>query len=326
MDTRSERGVALIIAMMTMLLMSALGLALVMTATTETAIAGNFRNSSEALYAADAALERAIGDVLTVSDWNRLLDGSNQSSFVDGGPGGTRTLPDGSTIDLAQAINLANCQRITSCSDADMNETKRERPWGANNPRWRLYAYANLNDVLPDASSIDSPYYVVVMVADDSSESDANPLLDGAMPCGAGERPGPPPACNPGTGVIAMRAEAFGPRGAHKVLEVTLARPVVDSGVPPNAPEQQASRATGPDDHRPVTKVYPDELYTADADRPIVNSLSTASVGGEGQNVAVGSALLAPTMFTVSTFGNLDHFNIGAGQAGVRLLSWREVR
>ena len=35
---------------------------------------------------------------------------------------------------------------------------------------------------------------------------------------------GDPPTCNPGTGVIAMRAEAFGPRGAHKVIELTLAR------------------------------------------------------------------------------------------------------
>ena len=302
MDTRSEHGVAVIIAMMTMLLMSALGMALVMTAATETTIAGNFRNSSEALYAADAALERAIGDVLTVSDWNRLLDGSTLSSFVDGGPGGTRTLAEGSTIDLAQAIHLANCQRITGCSDADMNETTSERPWGANNPRWRLYAYASLNDMLPDTSAIDSPYYVVVMVADDPSENDANPLLDGAMPCRVGESSGPPPACNPGTGVIAMRAESFGPRGAHKVLEATLARPVV----PPNVSQQHPTHAAGPDNHHLVTKVYPGELYTADADRPIVNSLGTPSGGGEGQNP--------------------DHFNIGAGHPGVRLLSWREVR
>jgi hypothetical protein len=28
-----------------------------------------------------------------------------------------------------------------------------------------------------------------------------------------------------GTGVITLRAEAFGPRGAHKVIEMTVARP-----------------------------------------------------------------------------------------------------
>jgi hypothetical protein len=214
MNIRGERGVAMIIAMLAMLLMSALGTALVLTTTTETNIAGNFRNSSEALFAADAGLERAMEDILTVPDWNKLLDGSTQSAFVDGAPSGSRTLQDGSTIDLTQAINMANCQKVATCSDADMNDsTNRERPWGVNNPRWKLYAYANLKDMLPVTDTINSPYYVVVMVADDPSENDGDPSKDGANSL-----------LNPGSGVIAMRAEAFGPRGAHKVLEQTLAR------------------------------------------------------------------------------------------------------
>src|SRR5439155_21725553 len=31
-------------------------------------------------------------------------------------------------------------------------------------------------------------------------------------------------AANPGAGVLALRAEAFGPRGAQKVIEATIAR------------------------------------------------------------------------------------------------------
>src|SRR3954470_19890962 len=115
MDIRREDGVALIIAMMAMLLMSALGVALILTTTTETMIAGNFRNSQEALYAADAVIERAMDDVLTVPDWNKLLDGSTQSAFVDGAPSGQRTLLDGSTIDLTQALNVANSQKGWAC-------------------------------------------------------------------------------------------------------------------------------------------------------------------------------------------------------------------
>ena len=83
----------MVIAMMAMLLMSALGIALVLTTSSETMIAGNFSNSSEALYAADAAVERSMEDILTVPDWNKLLDGSAQSAFVDGPPSGDRTLP-----------------------------------------------------------------------------------------------------------------------------------------------------------------------------------------------------------------------------------------
>ena len=65
--------------------------------------------------------------------------------------------------------------------------------------------------MIPTAS-INSPFYVVVMVADDPSENDGDPLKDGTA------------ADNLGKGVIALRAEAFGPFGAHKVIELTVAR------------------------------------------------------------------------------------------------------
>jgi len=97
------------------------------------------------------------------------------------------------------------------CGAAEMNAATTERPWGPNNPRWQLYAYNNVSALMP-AGTIDSAYYAVVMVADDASENDGNPLQDGAS------------QTNPGSGVIAMRAEAFGPKGAHKVIELTVAR------------------------------------------------------------------------------------------------------
>ena len=226
MDIRREDGIAMVIAMIAMLLMTALGVALVLTTSSETMIAHNFRNGQEALYAADAAIERAMDDVLTVPDWNKLLDGSTQSAFVDGAPSGQRTLPDGSTIDLTQALNMANCQKLT-CSAADLTAISSERPWGVNNPVWRLYGYGNLRDMLPATDTINSSYYVMVMVGDDPSDNDGNPLLDGgglgACPPGQVSALSPTP-CNPGYGVLALRAEAFGPRGAHKVIEITVAR------------------------------------------------------------------------------------------------------
>jgi hypothetical protein len=212
MNIRSEKGIAMLVAMMAMLLMTALGVALVLTTSSETIIAGNFRNGQEALYAADAAVERAMEDILTVPDWNRLLDGSTQSAFVDGSPSGLRNLRDGSTIDLGQAVNMANCQKTTDCTVDEMNALTAERPWKTNNPRWKLYAYSNLRDMLPASDTINSDFYVVVMVADDPSDNDGDPTKDSQV------------AGNPGMGVIALRAEAFGPRGAHKVIELTLGR------------------------------------------------------------------------------------------------------
>jgi hypothetical protein len=152
-----------------------------------------------------------MDDLLTVSDWNLLLSGTVRS-FVDGAPSGARTLADGSTIDLTQAVNRVNCQHTTTCSEIDMNAVTAERPWGVNNPRWQLYAYGKLADILP-SGTINSPYYVVVFVADDPSETDGDPLHDGVSP-----------GTNPGSGVIALRAEAFGPRGSLRAIELSVAR------------------------------------------------------------------------------------------------------
>ena len=79
-----ERGAALVVALMATMLLSALGLALILTTTTETKITGNYTYAQEALYAADAAIERTVQDVLTVPDWNDMLSGAQRSAFVDG--------------------------------------------------------------------------------------------------------------------------------------------------------------------------------------------------------------------------------------------------
>jgi hypothetical protein len=227
---QDERGVALIIALMAMMLMAALGAALVMTTTSETMIAGNFSRGDEGLFAADAAMERALDDLLTVPNWNDLIAGKVQSGFVDGLPTGQRTLPDGSTIDIGQALAMANCGKLT-CSPSDLTSNSTgQRPWGLNNPVWQAYAYGPLANMLP-TGTINSSYYVMVLVADDPSETDNNPMADGVTLCAGGEVwdnyvPGDPATapCNPGTGVLSLRAEAFGPRGAHKVIEMTVAR------------------------------------------------------------------------------------------------------
>ena len=218
---RREDGMAMIVALMAMMLMTALGLSLVLTTSSETMISGNFRSGGEALYAADAILERSMDDLLTIPDWNKLLDGSLQSGFIDGPPSGQRTLPDGTTLDLGQVLSFANCNLPTTCSGPDMDAYTEERPWFVNNPRWQLFAYGSVGDLLP-TGTINSPFYVVVLIGDDPSESDGNPLLDGGPPIQLAN--GNVPNKNDGVGVIALRAEAFGPRGAHKVIEMTVTK------------------------------------------------------------------------------------------------------
>ena len=93
---------AIIVALMAMLLMSALGAALVLTTSSEALVAANFRNAQEGVYAADAALERAMADLASMPDWQPILDGSMQSGFVDGPPSGVQTLADGSLLEFGE--------------------------------------------------------------------------------------------------------------------------------------------------------------------------------------------------------------------------------
>jgi hypothetical protein len=211
--------VALIVALMAMLFMSAIGTALVLTTSVDSKITRNFRISTEAFYAADAVLDRAVDDLRAIHDWSMVLSGAARSAFVDGSPAGTRALADGRRIDLGALVNLANCRKAATCSDAEMDDATVDRPWAANNPRWQLFAWGRL-DAIAAEGAVSSPFYVVVMAADDPSENDGDPLHDGRALCAQGQAT----ECNPGTGTLVLRAEAFGPFGAHKILELTISR------------------------------------------------------------------------------------------------------
>jgi Tfp pilus assembly protein PilX len=188
---RNEDGVALIVVLLATMLLTGLALSLVLITSGETMLTANYRHSQEVLYGADAAIERVVQDVLTVSQWNQLIDpgGNLQSSFTEGPT--VVTLADGTTIDVEKER-----ARLQAESDATA-------VWGANNPVWQLYAYGPLSSILPDG--VDSPVYVAVFVADDPSETDGNPSNDG-------------------NGVLTLHAEAWGAGGSRKVVEVTLAR------------------------------------------------------------------------------------------------------
>lgn len=206
--SRGESGFAILVAIMGVLIMSAAGLALVLGTSTETMIARNFRDGTAVKYAAEAIAVKGLGDLAAETDWSRVVGGAARSSFFDGDGTGTRVLSDRSTIDLTSIVNARNCGKPAGCSDTDMDRVSAERPWGANNPRWRVYGCGALEDL----AAAPSPYYVVLLVGDDPLETDGNPLTDGA---GSG---------NPGRNVLVLLGEAFGPGGVHGVVELTVRR------------------------------------------------------------------------------------------------------
>jgi hypothetical protein len=210
MTARSERGAVLVVTLMAMLLLSAIGAALVLATSTDVQIAANAGAATEAFYAADAIFERTLAELRAAPDFTSVLDGSLGSQFVDGPPTGVQTMPDHAVVDLPGVENFANCASRNPCSDTDMDSSIRDRPWGRRNPRWRLFSWGML-----EAHNAGPSLYVVSLVADDPGETDDDPRQDGGW---TGT------AVNPGAGVLLIRAEAFGRRGAHRVVEGSVVR------------------------------------------------------------------------------------------------------
>ena len=77
-SAQSERGIAMIVALLAMSLMLALGTSLMLSTMTETKIVTNYRSNSESLYAADAAIERALDDLLIGLRGDRVLASRNE--------------------------------------------------------------------------------------------------------------------------------------------------------------------------------------------------------------------------------------------------------
>jgi hypothetical protein len=185
----ADRGSALVIAMLGTALLSGLGVGLITMTTTERNIAANYRKGSELIYAADAAVERVVQDLLLAPDWSPVVSGAVRSAFVDNSL--TPTTPTG------QALNLMS---MTTTLQAQADGVNR---WGANNPRWRLFAYGPLAG-MAGAGTIHSDAYVVVWMGDDPSETDNNPDADT-------------------NGVVAVIAQAIGANGSIRTVEATVA-------------------------------------------------------------------------------------------------------
>jgi Tfp pilus assembly protein PilX len=206
---RTERGIAIVFVLLAMMLLSALGVALALTTSSERQVSAAYGAGAEVFYAADAAFERAFQELSQVADWNAVLTGG-MSTFVD--TSNRQVLPDGSPLNLSQATDMVNCG-VSPCSLAGMQATTASRPWAANNPIWQLYAFGPLSDLSP-SGAIGADIYVVVWVGDDPLETDGQPLIDGDATDGP----------NPGAGLLQVLVHAYGRSGTRRVIEATLRR------------------------------------------------------------------------------------------------------
>lgn len=185
MSDNDEHGVALVIVMMTITLLTALGAALTLATVTETAIAANYRDAAEALYAAEGAVEFVMQELADVADWRDVIAESGRSAFVDGPAGGIRTVG-AVTLDLTHATQ-------------DVNAIATPAPGAASQPSV-LYAFGRFQDLVASSRSR-SRIYIAVWVADRSDV----PGDDTAVP-----------------DALSVLGQAYGPRGSRRAVEAIV--------------------------------------------------------------------------------------------------------
>lgn len=211
-----SRGIALVITLIALAVFSALGLGLLLTTSAARITGANHRDAVHALNGAEAALELAARELMSIADWNVVVAGLQQSRLVDGPPTGSRNLHGGS-LDLTTLTNQITCDRSSLCTDAGVRASTHERPWGANNPRWQLFVYGFLSSFAGARAGVPDTY-VIVWIGDDAREADGNPLVDGGGPAGEGRD------------IVRARAESFAPGGTRRVVETDFVRPCQESG------------------------------------------------------------------------------------------------
>ena len=209
-NSSSHRGIALVLALLAIAFFSAMAGGLILSTVLGRTVAENYEEAADLANVSDSALELTARELSAIAEWDDVLNGVRTATLVDG-VAGPRTMPDGVVIDLVTLTNERTCGRVTVCTTAQVSEYAPERPWGPNNPRWRLFIHAPF-PALPVMPRNGGPVYVVVWIGDDARETDGNPSLDGA---GAEQE---------GRYVVRARVESFGARGGRHAVEAELAR------------------------------------------------------------------------------------------------------
>ena len=193
---RNESGIALILAIALATILGVLAAAVALTAQMETLVSGRFEQGRELAYAADGALAMAFAE-LGSTDWTPALGGV-VSSFTDGDPATARRIPGIGTVTL--------CCAAGSLTVGVEQAANAGRAWGANTPRWTLYAWGPVASWLP-GDAIRAPFYSAVWIADDPADGDGNPAVDSNQ-------------------VIDLYTVVLGPGGGRRSLRALAARPL----------------------------------------------------------------------------------------------------
>jgi hypothetical protein len=189
----SERGTALLCALLVTALLATLGAALVVVVTAETLVSAHHAASQQALYAAEAGAERAIGELRALTSWQTVPMPGSTSALADLNDGSLAPeLADGTVLDLAQ---------LSVERQADSNGFFPNTP---DRPEWRLFGHVSLDQMIAEVAS-SAPPYLLVWVADDPDDLDGDPGRDS-------------------NDILMVRSEAVAGAGVRRSVQATILR------------------------------------------------------------------------------------------------------
>ncbi len=216
---RAQQGTALVAAVLLVLLLSATGLGLALTAGLEPATARAFEGRTLAVNAAESALLLTAHALAAVPDWNDALGPDWRPPLIEPAAPADAVRLGRRVVPVSVVTNLATCQQLEPCQPGDRIAVTGDRPWGTNNPDFRLVGRVILGGGAPGSAVAGEGSSAYVWIGDDPSEID-----------GLADRDGGEAGILQGRDRLIVRAEAFGLQGAHAAVQAVAER---RGGAPP---------------------------------------------------------------------------------------------
>jgi hypothetical protein len=280
-NTKSERGVALFIAIFALLLISVVALGLMLMAGTESALNSNYKSSVQAFYDAKAGAEEGRG---------RMWSG-NPNAF------GSFVVASGSTLAVGEVRYLLNPASGETVNPADMSstnpyaDTQYSREWGSNPPTSSptiasvssqagiagpLYKWVRITPRTEQSAGID--------VNGDSVLDNANPLYyDGTQQFLSSQIPSGDTAYQ----VFEITALSVTPAGSQRMVQYTVSPTNLNLSLPAaltfdgptpnyNAPSSNPFSMNGND--RSGSNPMPGCTLSAQAPKPALGVVNNSDV------------------------------------------------
>ena len=213
---RPAPGFALIVVLVWLALLAGLALGAALVTMYEPTSGAAAHERIRLRRAAESAVTLALLDLAARLDWSQLPAGGPASPFTDGGPGLADWWMAPPSISVAET-RWRTCGRATACDDATIAAVTDGRPWGARNPRWRLFVNIPVSRLDGSAATV-CPCYLAAWIADDPADDDGDPAAD--APHGVD-----------GHGVLLVRGAAYAAGGAVAEVEALVAQPCRRSGL-----------------------------------------------------------------------------------------------